>query len=640
MSKKSGIDKPQKLTPPSQSIPRCLGPVADLERHLPSEWWKTLFNSLYLKTDADVVENDENTRIESEQIIALTGVEPNDTILDLCCGQGRHCFALAAHGYRQVHGIDRSRYLIRLARKRAASHGFTSLRFSEGDARRLRMNDSVFDCVTVMGNSFGYFEKEQEDLQVLKEIYRVLRSKGTVLLDVTDGKWMRNHFAPRSWEWIDQKALVCRERHLAADGKRLISREVIIQADKGVIADQFYAERLYAVEELENLLSEAGFVDIQHCTTLMGQSDRPSGDLGMMANRIVVMAKAKEKKMAINKSMKKEILDCSVLLGDPRLPDSVKKNGQFNEEDFVVIENLKKALSTLPGYRFTYLDHHAKLMGNLQRHAPSLVFNLCDEGFFNKATSEAHVPALLEMLGIPFTGAGPSCLTTCYDKSLVRSVAQMLEIPVPEEIWIDPNNQSTAIPMEFPALVKPACGDSSIGITQHAVAHNAEELVNYFEWLQKEMPQKAVLVQEFLSGREFSVSLIGNGDSLFALPILEVDYSKLPDNLPKILGYESKWLPESPYWSNMCYQEAILSEEATRFLIDSSILLFDRLGCRDYARFDFREDENQVIKLLEVNPNPGWCWDGKLNMMAEWAGWSYAQLLERILMAARERLGI
>src|SRR3954454_6117765 len=131
---------------------RTLGPVSDLERHLPSEWWRTLFNSLYLETDGDVVENDRNTETEVDLLVRSAGLEPNDRILDLCCGQGRHVLELARRGYKSVTGIDRSRYLIRLARKRAKQRGL-NVSFHEGDARKFRAGDSVFHCVTLMGNS-------------------------------------------------------------------------------------------------------------------------------------------------------------------------------------------------------------------------------------------------------------------------------------------------------------------------------------------------------------------------------------------------------------------------------------------------------------------------------------------------------
>src|SRR5216684_7885304 len=122
---------------------RTLGPVSDLERHLPSDWWRTLFNSLYLETDGDIIENDRNTADEVELLIGSIGLERNDRILDLCCGQGRHSLELAQRGFSQVTGLDRSRYLIRLARKRARQRDLP-VSFHECDARRFRLGAGEF----------------------------------------------------------------------------------------------------------------------------------------------------------------------------------------------------------------------------------------------------------------------------------------------------------------------------------------------------------------------------------------------------------------------------------------------------------------------------------------------------------------
>src|SRR4029078_797787 len=90
---------------------RTLGPVADLEKHLPSNWWRTLFNSLYLKTDGDVVDNSDNTNQEIDMLISALNLKPEDHVLDLCCGQGRHTLEMHRRGFNNVVGIDRSRYL-------------------------------------------------------------------------------------------------------------------------------------------------------------------------------------------------------------------------------------------------------------------------------------------------------------------------------------------------------------------------------------------------------------------------------------------------------------------------------------------------------------------------------------------------
>ncbi len=629
---------PAKAKRPKRPSPRsCLGPVSDLEAHLPAEWWRKLFNALYVKTDGDVVENVENTRREVDFIVSAAAVQPYSQILDLCCGQGRHCLELARRGFKNVTGVDRSRYLVRLAKKRAQSEKLQVV-FKEGDARNPRLPENSFDCVAIMGNSFGYFSNKQDDEKVLSAVGKILRPSGQLVLDITDGAYMADHFERRSWEWIDEHHFVCRERSLSGDRERLISREVIVHDELGVIADQFYAERLYTRESIAKLLEQTGFRNVRHHGNAEALSDRDQ-DLGMMARRLLLSADGPQ--LIRKPKGKVQQLEVTVVMGDPRLPDAVKRGGTFNPEDMETIRRLKDALSELPGYTFRYLDNHTTLDRDLSELSTDLVFNLCDEGFNNDPFKELHVPAMLEALGIPYTGAGPSALAACYDKGLVRAVAMTLDVPVPLETHVRPGDQGATLPSVFPALLKPNYGDSSQGITKDAVVKNEKGLLDYLERLRVAFPKRPILVQEYLTGSEYSVTLIGNPDQgLRALPILEVDFSRLDPKLPKILGYESKWEPDSAYWTQIRYQEADLSEIQQQQLIEHAARLFERLGCRDYARFDFRADARGEIKLLEVNPNPGWCWDGKCNLMAGFQGMRYSELLGQILAAAVERLAI
>ncbi len=613
---------------------RCLGPVPDLEHHLPPDWWRTLFNAVYLKTDGDFVENAELTRGEVDRILQASGLGKDDRVLDLCCGQGRHALEIARRGFAHVTGVDRSRYLVRLARRRAQTEKSPTV-FREGDARTARLKENSFDAVLILGNSFGYFDSPDDDRRVLASVARWLRPGGTLVLDLADGDYLRTHYEPRSWEWIDQHQLVCRERSLSADGSRLVCREVVVDAETGVIADQFYAERLYSFEQLRQLLEAEGFQGVR----LHGnqESHHDARDPGMLARRFLVTTMVAKRPNG-HTTGAVAFPDVTVLMGDPRLPDSVKLGGRFNAEDMDTINRLQEALTRLPDYKFTYIDNHATLLSTLQRERPSFVFNLCDEGFDNDALKELHVPSVLEMLGIPYSGSGPTCLGLCYDKGLVGAIAQSLDVPVPRETFVAASDMGGTIPAVFPALIKPALGDSSLGITEASVVNSPEEAVRQLKALRASLPGRDVLVQEYLTGTEYTVAIVGNiGLGHTVLPILEVDYSGLPKGLPPILSYASKWDPDSPYWTQIKYQETTASEEVQRALIDGSVRLFERLGCRDYARFDFRADAQGVPKLLEVNPNPGWCWDGKLNLMAEFAGFAYRDLLRMILEAAQQR---
>src|SRR5690606_28083629 len=119
--------------------------------------------------------------------------------------------------------------------------------------------------------------------------------------------------------------------------------------------------------------------------------------------------------------------------------------------------------------------------------------NLCDEGYNNDAFLELHVPAYLEMLGIPYSGAAPTCLGLCYDKALVRSIAAALDVEVPAETYYDPDDQSATLPSIFPALIKPNHGDSSIGITAGSVVRTPEEAIARIQALSEELPNRPLL---------------------------------------------------------------------------------------------------------------------------------------------------
>jgi len=212
-------------------------------------------------------------------------------------------------------------------------------------------------------------------------------------------------------------------------------------------------------------------------------------------------------------------------------------------------------------------------------------------------------------------------------------------VPVPQEIFADTGMLASAIPFAFPALIKLNCGDGSLGITPESVVYNMNEVQVQLARLRAEFPALDVLIQEFLGGPEYSVGLIGNpGLGFTILPVLVVDYRGLEPHLPRILSYASKNDPHSLYWRQIAYREAHVDKATRQQLIEASCLLFKRFGCRDNARFDFRADANGQCKLLDVNPNPAWCWDGKLNRMAAFAGYSYAEFLRRIIAVAQQRI--
>lgn len=618
-----------------------IGPVEDLESYVKADWWRDIFNANYLRTDGDVVEDTDITQAEVDAFISMVDVPKDAAILDLCCGQGRHTLELARRGYTNLHGVDRSHYLISRAKRVARELG-QDVTFREGDARKLRLPESKFDLIYIAGNSFGYFESADDDIAVLQELRRLLKPGGQLLIDFTDGDYLRNNYEPRSWEWIDKNYFVCRERALSKDSNRLVSREVITHTKKGVIADQFYAERLYNQAQLSQLLGENGFdvLDAQPMTTMSKRNQ----DLGMMAQRIVLTARSNKTSVTIKRE-EKVTRRVAVLLGDHRQPDTVKPNGSFDADDFHTINELKNALKKVPGFEFTYVDDHSALIDTLRGLTKKIdfVFNLCDEGFNNEATKELHIPSLLEILNLKYSGGNPQCLAYCYDKSLVRGLATEMGIPVPEAFSVAPEEVTfISFPIEFPVIVKPNDGDSSIGITVDSVCYNVQQLEHAITQVRDSIGyDRPVLVERYLTGKDISVGIIGNPpDSYMLLPVIEEDYSKLPADLPKICGYEAKWDQDSVYFKTITSIPADLPQATVEFLSASCTKLFQRLGCQDYARFDWRLDNNNTPRLLEVNPNPGWCWDGHLARMAALADLSYSDMLREILTACDERLTV
>jgi D-alanine-D-alanine ligase len=334
-------------------------------------------------------------------------------------------------------------------------------------------------------------------------------------------------------------------------------------------------------------------------------------------------------------------LDVRILCGDPRLAYEYGVDGTFSQEEVEAVERACHALSERPGYQVSVLDDHTRYIDELRANPPDLVLNFCDTGYRNQLAQEPNIPAFLEMLDIPYTGAPPAAMHLCGDKSLVRHVAAAHSIPVPNEKLVDLNADPLVLPDLYPAMIKPNGGCGSMGIAPDCVVHDGAEADAVLRRLAGEIERPQALIQDFLTGPEYTLGLVGNPDTGFTvLPTLEVDYSDLDPELPPILAYGSKADPASDYWRALRFRQAEVSPEIAAQMIDQASFLFGRLGFRDYARIDFRAGADGIPRLLDANFNPTWNWDGKMAIMAGWHGMDYGQLLEAIVKAARQRHGI
>lgn len=330
----------------------------------------------------------------------------------------------------------------------------------------------------------------------------------------------------------------------------------------------------------------------------------------------------------------------TVLLGDPSLPYPYNPEKRFNAHDLAVVAALREALTSLDHWRFEVVDDHRRFGADLTRASPRLVLNFCNSGFGNRPERQLHVPALLEMLDIPYAGAGPACLALCHDKHAVMRVAADLGVPVAVQacVRLDHPIQLPAT-LTYPAFIKPNSGDGSTGVTADAVVADADAARAHCQALAQRFPGQHVLMERYLPGPEYSVGLIGNpATGLTVLPPLAVDFTGLPPDRPPILTEEAKVAPESADWQGVTLVAAALTGKREAVLRDHASGVFERLDCRDYARQDWRCDADGTPHLIDVNAHPMWGADGMMATMAGFAGHDYAGFIELIIDAALRRL--
>ena len=252
------------------------------------EWWKTLFDEVYLLTDARSVCDPRITHREVDMICSLLPLKGSHKILDLCGGHGRHSFELSNRGFTACTLLDYSQTLIDIARKKAEREDL-KVDFICGDARQMNIPAWAYDHVIIMGNSMGYVQKEGADAKIFMEVNRVLRSGGWILVDVADGDGIRSCFKPKAWHEIDEEIIVCRQREI--QGEFICAREIVLSRTKGLVRDQTYSIRLYSAASLSAQLENSGFRHVKiHTEFSPHQAD---GDYGFMNNRMIAIGQKK-----------------------------------------------------------------------------------------------------------------------------------------------------------------------------------------------------------------------------------------------------------------------------------------------------------------------------------------------------------
>ncbi len=307
------------------------------------------------------------------------------------------------------------------------------------------------------------------------------------------------------------------------------------------------------------------------------------------------------------------------------------------EQEIKIIVPLMVQLLTSRGYNINTLkaDYELWEQLKLRKSTIDIVLNLA-EAFGGGNTNETVVPAILEGLNIPFTGASSHNMHFTMDKEKTNLVLNSYGIPVPPHQLFRSGSEVLQEGLRFPLIVKPVREEASIGIYQDSVIiDEASLMVKIQESLDRY--NQPVLVEQFISGREISVGMIGNPPDLHIFPPLEFLFEGTNSELQQIRSYEYKWGGKKEKMVRANLSPAIIEK-----LEIYSRKAFIVSECRDYARIDFRIDAQNNIYLLEVNYNPGigpntHGLNNTLTKMASFEGVSFDDLVEKVVLIALHR---
>jgi D-alanine-D-alanine ligase len=297
-------------------------------------------------------------------------------------------------------------------------------------------------------------------------------------------------------------------------------------------------------------------------------------------------------------------------------------------------EEIFEALTKL-GHQPLYqvLDGTDKTLTGLARCECDLFFNLV-ESYAGDDVKEMHVAAYLDLLGRPYTGAGPQALYLAGDKALAKKIFEFHGVKTPYFACSYRGTLEHSDDIKFPLIVKPTSEDGSIGIDKDSVVDSVKDLMRRIQYIQEEFDSPA-LIEEYIEGREIYGAILGNEDAE-VLPLVELDLSKLPAGMPRVAGTEVKWDKDSDaYKATKSAPVEDIDQETTELLEQTALAAFRALKLRDYGRIDMRLTPKGEVYVIEANPNPWLSSTSEFSIAAKKSGRSYADMIGEIVDLAR-----
>ncbi len=307
-----------------------------------------------------------------------------------------------------------------------------------------------------------------------------------------------------------------------------------------------------------------------------------------------------------------------------------KREKEDREEIFEALEKLGHE----PSYQV--LDGTPQCLASLAKCEADLIFNLT-ESFAGDDTKEMHVAAYLDLLGKPYTGAGPHASFLAQDKAIAKKMFAFHGIRTPYFATSYRGTIEHAHDISFPLIVKPLAEDGSIGINADAVVTSVKELMERVQGIQDEFDSPAI-IEEYIEGREIYAAILGSYETRRRLPLIEFDFSKLPKGTPKIASYDVKFEKDAEaYKLTKSSVAEDLDEETVTRLTETALAAHRAVKLRDYGRIDMRLSPKGEVYVIEANPNPWLSSKQEFVMAAKASGRSYPQLIGEIVDLAMAR---
>jgi len=312
---------------------------------------------------------------------------------------------------------------------------------------------------------------------------------------------------------------------------------------------------------------------------------------------------------------------------------SKRKSKREKEDREEIFEALQK-LGHEPFYQV--LDGTPQCLTSLAKCGADLVFNLT-ESFAGDDTKEMNVAAYMDLLGIRYTGGGPHAHFLAQDKSTAKKMFAFHGIKTPFFATSYRGRIEHAHDVEFPLIVKPLWEDGSIGIDAASVVKSVKELMERVEYIQNEFDSPA-LIEEYIEGREVYAAILGSYESAQALPLVELDLSKLPEGTPKIASRDVKFEKDTPgYKLTKSHLVTDLDDKTVAKVQETGLAAYQAVKLRDYGRIDMRVTSKGEVYVIEANPNPWLSSKQEFMMAAKAAGHSYTDLIGQIVELAMAR---